>query len=289
MALSNIKRFLPWWMKIASKIVLARLPIPYGFWKGIGLFEHGKMQLVEYADDVFAAHHQRAGSPTDFVGLELGPGDSLLSALVASKYGAINTHLIDAGDFANRNVDFYRQAEKELHQENTAACRLSSAATMSDLLRLYDCNYGTEGLASLKEIATDSVDFVWSQAVLEHLREEEFLESMREINRILKPNGVCSHGVDLKDHLGGALNNLRFSKQNWESDFMSSSGFYTNRIRYSPMLDLFTQAGFSVEVVDTNKWQTLPTPLKNLHEDYRQLGEDELLIRDFTVILRPVS
>lgn len=97
-----------------------------------------------------------------------------------------------------------------------------------------------------------SIDFIWSQAVLEHIRKSEFLDTMLELHRILRPNGVCSHVVDLKDHLGGALNNLRFSEKLWESNFMASSGFYTNRIRYSEMLDIFHQAGFSVEVVNVS-------------------------------------
>ncbi len=31
----------PWWAKIGSKLVLARLPIPYALWRGIGIFRYG--------------------------------------------------------------------------------------------------------------------------------------------------------------------------------------------------------------------------------------------------------
>jgi hypothetical protein len=31
----------PWQLKIAAKLVLARLPLPYHLWKKIGLFKQG--------------------------------------------------------------------------------------------------------------------------------------------------------------------------------------------------------------------------------------------------------
>ena len=45
---------------------------------------------------------------------------------------------------------------------------------------------------------------------------------------------------------------------------MSNSGFYTNRIRYSEMLDLFKQAGFEAEVAHTDRWATVPTPRRKM-------------------------
>jgi len=46
---------------------------------------------------------------------------------------------------------------------------------------------------------------------------------------------MCSHRVDLRDHFGSALNNLRFSDKKWELDWIANSGFYTNRIRLQEM------------------------------------------------------
>lgn len=131
------------------------------------------------------------------------------------------------------------------------------------------------------------MDFIWSQAVLEHIRKAEFLDTMLELRRIIRPDGVCSHVVDLKDHLGGRLNNLRFPENLWESNFMSSSGFYTNRIRYSEMVDIFAQAGFSVEVVSLKQWQNLPTPKAKMSEKFKNLLDEELCISGFSLLLRP--
>lgn len=289
MRLGFIKKALPWWAKVATKIVLARLPFSYRLWKALGLFEHGQMQSIEYAQRVFTEHYQRGNPPQDFVGLELGPGDSLLSAIVANKYGSKKTYLVDAGDFANKEIAIYQLADQYLSEKDSGITKLDNAQSLSDVLQIYNAEYLTDGLASLKQIESDSVDFIWSQAVLEHVREHEFFDSMKEIHRILKAEGKCSHSIDLKDHLGGALNNLRFSHKVWESDFMTSSGFYTNRIRYSEMNKLFKEAGFEVDVLEQRNWETLPTSLNKIDKKYSELGEEELLIQGFTVVLTPVK
>ena len=54
---------------------------------------------------------------------------------------------------------------------------------------------------------------IWSQAVLEHLKKSEFLEIMIELRRIIKDDGICSHKIDLKDHLYTSLNKIRFSEK----------------------------------------------------------------------------
>lgn len=133
-----------------------------------------------------------------------------------------------------------------------------------------------------------SVDFIWSQAVLEHIRRAEFPEFMAETRRVLKPEGVCSHRIDLKDHLGGSLHNLRFFEAVWESRFMSDSGFYTNRLRYGELLDIFRAAGFAVHVTDRREWNAPPIRRDKLAEPFRGLSEDDLSVSEFGVVLRPL-
>jgi hypothetical protein len=123
---------------------------------------------------------------------------------------------------------------------------------------------------------------------LEHIRKQEFLEVVRETRRELRSDGICSHRVDLRDHLGGSLNNLRFSRKFWESDMILNSGFYTNRIRLSEMVDYFRSDGFSVGVINIDRWEKLPTPAARMSPEFRDLPEDELRISGFDVILRPV-
>ena len=80
-----------------------------------------------------------------------------------------------------------------------------------DLLCFYNTEYLTSGLESLKEIDDNSVDYIFSHSVLEHVRKYELNALIKEMYRVLKPNGVISHNINYKDHLDDSLNNLRFS------------------------------------------------------------------------------
>ena len=283
----SLKPYLPWWFKIFAKIMMSRLPFPYRSWKRLGLFEHGYMQSLTYAHKVFSQHFERVNLEPGFISLELGPGDSILSAILSKAAGGAQSYLVDSGDFATHDTRTYQEMEAFLQVKGLLDPALANDASLDEICRIYSAKYLTEGLKSLKRLPSQSIDFIWSQAVLEHVRKEEFFDTMQELRRIIHANGICSHVIDLKDHLGGALNNLRFSDQLWESNFMARSGFYTNRIRYSEMVEFFKEAGFSVEVVDLRKWQTLPTSRSNMSSEFKYLPDDELCISGFTVLLKP--
>ncbi len=283
-----LKAQVPWWGKIGAKIVLSRLRVGYGFWQRVGLFRHDHMDSSLYALRIFDSHVGRAGL-ADLPGrtvLELGPGDSVATAIVAYAYGA-RAILVDAGRFAKAGVDAYRALCEALIGRGLAPPDLGDARTLDDVVSACGAKYLTEGLASLRQIDSASVDLIFSQAVLEHVGRREFAATMSECRRILMPNGVCSHRVDLRDHLGGGLNNLRFSERVWESSFFAKSGFYTNRIQYSEMLHLFRGAGFDITVLGVNRWNELPISRSRLAPQFRSIAEDELRISGFDVLLRP--
>src|SRR4029077_10194213 len=125
-------------------------------------------------------------------------------------------------------------------------------------------------------LANDSVDFVFSQAVLEHLPLAQFERFLGESFRVLRPGGVSSHVIDLEDHLGGALNNLRFSRTFWEWSQMSRSGFYTNRLRASEICRSAAEAGFIVSVEQLVRWSSLPTPRSALDQECQPSSAEEL-------------
>lgn len=281
---------LPWRLKIAAKLVLSQLPGGAKPWHRAGLFRHGAMASPDYALNVFRGHLERARLTADDlagrVGFELGPGDSLFSALILRSCGAAGAVLVDADDFASSDMAAYQAMAGLLQREGLAPPPLDSAGDREALLRLCEARYLTDGLDSIRSLPVDSVDFMWSQAVLEHVRRDSFLETMRELRRVLKPDGLASHRVDLRDHLAGALNNLRFSEARWESPFFAEAGFYTNRIQYGDMLALFEAAGFAVERLGCLRWERLPTPREALDPQFRDLPEEALNVYGFDVLLR---
>lgn len=277
---ATIHTLVPWWAKIAAKMTLARLPIPIRAWHRLGLFVPGFMRDPGYAIDVFETHWRRAGSPgPGFTYLELGPGESLATALVAWAYGARGGVLVDAGDFAVRDIANYRPLIARLAQKPHVrdVRELSGLASLDALLRTVGADVRSDGLAGLKAVPSESVDLIFSQAVLEHVPLGDFAATADELHRIQKPNGVGSHRVDFKDHLQGSLNNLRFSESTWEKPcFARRSGFYTNRLRFSAMRDAFTRAGFSVTVPEQNRWDVLPIARSKMAALFRDLSDDDL-------------
>ncbi|MGB1548645.1 MAG: methyltransferase, partial [Alphaproteobacteria bacterium] len=58
-----LKGAIPWWIKIAGKLVLSRLPVSFRAWRRLGLFLPGAMQSPAYAIAVFQRHFQQEGRP----------------------------------------------------------------------------------------------------------------------------------------------------------------------------------------------------------------------------------
>jgi SAM-dependent methyltransferase len=151
-----------------------------------------------------------------------------------------------------------------------------------------NAEYLTTGITSLQRIPEGQVDFLFSNAVLEHVRLSQFASLAKEMRRVLRRDGVASHQIDFRDHLEEALNNLRFPEAIWESDFMARSGFYTNRLPWPAMKQIFEDSGFCVEMLVMQPWpQGLPTPQRSMALPFRKMPAEQLMIMGAHVILRP--
>ncbi len=295
-----MKKFIPWWLRISIKIILSRLPFSYRFWRKINLFRHGDMHLPARALETVLAHAKSADvldfengqykfksfSDNSFNVLELGPGDSLFSGLISYSLGASKIWLVDAGKYADPNIKSYREMIDHLVNSGYSLASLANLSNFDEFLLLTKTSYLTEGIRSLKTIPDNSVDFCFSNAVLEHVDESEFDLLISELKRILKKNSSSCHRVDLKDHLGGGLNNLRFSKKLWESHFFKKSGFYTNRIRFSSYLKKFSESGFIIETPRIDRWDKVPISIKNLSDDFISCSSDDLIVKGFDIVLK---
>jgi SAM-dependent methyltransferase len=249
------------------------------------------MDNPEYVSNVFTRHWNRVEFPrkdSGCVAMELGCGDSLASCHIAAAYKVKKYYLLDAGKFASMDMALYRAVAKKFRAKGISVPDLDECDSVPAMLSATKSEYLTDGLRSLQAIESKSVDFIWSQAVLEHVRRAEFQKTMKELRRILRDDGVMSHRIDLRDHLSAALNNLRFSARVWESSFMANSGFYTNRIRYGEMIECMRSTGFDVQVLNLDRWNTLPTPRQRMAREFRSVSEEDLLVSGFDVLLRPI-
>ena len=297
--MTSIKKHIPWWLKIIIKIILSRLPVPYALWKKIGLFELGEIYEPGQTLENFLKHAGTAavldrksgiaklkGCGSGYTFLELGPGDALFNVVVAKSLGASKSYLIDVGYYANAAMSSYAALIDYLATQGFPLPANRHWEDVTELLQDCQADYLTEGLSSLAGLPPNSVDYAFSSSVLEHIEKEDFVAFISALHRAMKTNGVSFHSVDLKDHLGGKLNNLRFNDATWESSLFRKSGFYTNRIRFHEMLAIFEDVGFDCQLTSVVRWDTLPTPRAQLDTAFQGLSEDDLLVSGFDVVLQ---
>jgi SAM-dependent methyltransferase len=285
--IESVAMNIPWWAKIGVKIVLSRLPVSNQFWRALGVFKHGAMDTPRYALEVFQSHFQtlpKSLLAPGFTCLELGPGDSLASGLIACAFGATKTYLVDVGPFATGDASVYREHRDFLLQNDLKIPEVTGHS-LEEISKQFNITYLTDGLKSLESIPDDSIDFVWSHAVLEHVRKAEFTAVQKQLRRILRPTGLASHQVDLRDHLEGGLHHRRFSERVWESPLFADSGFYTNRLSCEEILQSFAEVGFHIKEVHKHRWDALPIERKRLAPAYQSIPDDELRIWEFRVSL----
>ena len=277
-----------WRFRIIVKILISRLPLDYKYWSSIGLFRHGAMDDLHYAWRVLNIHTKDIGNKNLWKGLEIGPGDSLLSAFLAPALGARSLTMVDSGDFAHKNEKKYcRQISQFLKKfPDKVLPEILNNYGVDRMLSSVGGSYYTHGITSLKELKSSSYDLIYSQAVLEHVRHDEFESTMQECFRLLKSDGVMSHEIDFKDHLGGGLNNMRFSTKMWEKDwFAAGSGFYTNRLRMPEIISICEKVGFLVEVRNFLCWDVSQIKRKHLAKEFNNLTDYDLSISKAHLIM----
>ena len=274
-----LKILFPWWLKIFVKIILSRLPINYSTWRSISLFRHSAPNVNESAtalkiiERYLSIARQYISLDESFSCLELGPGDSIITSLAAKKHGASQYWLIDTGKFARTDLKHLVDTSLDM---GIIHKNFNMFRTTDDLLKYNKIEYKTDGIKSYAEIPDSSIDLIWSKSVLEHIHLEKFNSILKELHRVLKSGSVSVHSIDFRDHLSGGINNLRFSKNIWESYLFRNSGFYTNRLRPSQMINLFSKNRFEVSIFRQDFLDKTVLPRTKLSKDYRNLSDDDL-------------
>ncbi len=280
---------LPWWFKMGCRLVL---PYLGGLGRIGHLFASGSHddtdidRLIDLFDTKFSqfrsARNRRPGSY-----LELGPGDTIARALVAAANGVERIWLVDSGNFARRDMRHYHAVAADLTARGFSVPDLSHCRRLDDILRTCRATYLTGGLASLREIADQSVDLIVSEAVLEHLPRGDLGAFFGEFSRLLTPGGLALHGIDLDDHLDGGLNHLRFSVETWEKPHIRNSGFYTNRFSYSQICAMARTAGLEVGEFYRLCWPGPRLRRADLHPGLAGWTDQDLEICSFGLMLNP--
>lgn len=166
--------------------------------------------------------------------LEIGPGGNVGVALLFLSAGATSATCIDVLPWAQEDprVDY----------------RLESIETTT--------------------LPDEAFDMIYSHASLEHITNPP--QAVRQMARLLRPGGVTTHQIDLRDHrnFDQPLDFLRFSDWTWRA--AQSRRVWTNRWRRSDWEQAFDREGLRiVHTESTDTWQVDERERKQFHGRFR--------------------
>jgi SAM-dependent methyltransferase len=253
---------------------------------------------------------RRAGLPTDpKIVAELGPGDSLGIGLAALLSGAEQYYAFDVREFANneRNARIFdtlcelfaaRAPIPDSNEYPEARPRLDDYGFPHQLLtdERLSRSLDPERLASIRASIADrsdrskvryvvpwhdfqglpaeSVDMVYSQAVLEHV--DDLPATYTAIHRWLKRGGTMSHQIDFRSHgtAEGWNGHWTYSDLTWRI-MRGKRPYLINRAPCSTHLRLIREAGFEILTTVPARSDSA-VPRTSLAPRFRGLSDDDL-------------
>lgn len=254
-----------------------------------------------------AARHGLAKRPLNVI--ELGPGDSLGIGLMALLTGSERYTAIDAvrhasletnlgvfdelitllrnrtpipygGEYAAvypelEQYDFPHQVlDEALLEESLAPDRLARIREQLSTGSLSDAIKYLAPLGEMSGIPTGSVDWIFSQAVMEHVDDPG--STYRECFRCLKPGAIMTHQVDFRCHDTAPEWNGHWKYPQWLWNLMRGRRpWFVNRMPHSVHHQLQKQAGFEM-LVDVAQTQEQGLRRSQLAEGFRSLSDKDL-------------
>jgi hypothetical protein len=129
--------------------------------------------------------------------------------------------------------------------------RLARAANVREIFRLASIEYRAPADAARSGLPNGSVDLHMSFTVLQHIPYTVLVDILREASRVLSPDGVACHHIDLSDQFAQAdpsisrSNFLRFSDDEWAT-YSSNQFAYHNRLRVADYERLYREVGHEI-------------------------------------------
>jgi SAM-dependent methyltransferase len=215
---------------------------------------------ASYVQEVFAIHASviRQCSSINGTVLEIGPGGNLGVALMFLNAGAERAVCLDVVPWAATD-------HTELYDH-----------IVGDSTPFYErLDYRSSEAIEATRLPDDSFDIIYSHACLEHVLDPA--RAVASISRLLKPGGVTSHQIDLRDHrdFSRPLEFLRWSARVWK--LAHSHTGYTNRWRRSDWTAAFADAGLDViSAVSTHEERPELLDRTRFHASFASRDVDDL-------------
>jgi SAM-dependent methyltransferase len=235
--------------------------------------------------------------------VEMGTGWDGLAPLVLSVLGAesvvtfdhVRHFRFDLGQEALRALSVDSVVERLNRIEGGAAVRLRALAAEKDLdalLHRAKITYVAPGDATQTGLPNNSIDIVYSYAVLEHVSEKVIVGFLREARRILKADGIIACVIGLGDHYTSVdpsltfVNFLKYPEWAWAL-LVKNKISYHNRLREKQFLEIFANEGARVVWKKSHIRARDVAAAANMHVDQRFAGmtPEELAVYRLDVVL----
>lgn len=133
-------------------------------------------------------------------------------------------------------------------------------------------------------------DLINSNNTFEHIYPEILEGILKEFNRVLAPNGIMSHNIDLSDHFAHLdksitiYNFLQYTDAQWQR--IDNSIQPQNRLRIPDYLNMLTRTGF--KLIDKHYCIGNSSLLKGIKLDskYANYTQEEILVSHVELILK---
>lgn len=278
-----IKNIVPWRLRYFIKVQEAKgsLKLPQK------LKQH--RSVVDYNNGLYQVLKELGITDMrDKTVCEMGPGEFLTHAFLEYQLGSKKEILLEIADFANVNspVDTSHLILDKDYKITKNLPPLSQAETWKSYLKKINATYSINGLDGYKHIPDDSVDYIFSFAVLEHIRKNIFFKTLEETYRFMNRGGVFYHMVDFTDHFGDKKNHLRFPEKVWEDKTHYSMENYTNRIACSEICKILEETGFEILKVKNQLFNRIPIKRFHLDRQFSNISEKDLFIANSIIVGR---
>ena len=240
--------------------------------------------------------------------LEVGTGHRIHMPLAFYLAGARSIISVDLYPILKR--DLVMATVKELVEHSSEVCaafqsvadqetvsrrlrKLTDARTFEELASVMRLQYISPADATQTNLPDHSVDIHFSYTVFEHVPRAVLVGILREASRLVPPQGLICHHVDLSDHFShadksiGKINFLQFSSEQWRKIDNDRFG-YQNRLRVDDYASIYKEARQRVvqwiEIVDPAALESVRNGFP-LAPEYRAADPARLC----TVSLRAIS
>ncbi len=222
--------------------------------------------------------------------LEFGPGDILGVALLIYAHGAQRVDCVDRfplSKLSEKNISVYMHILDSLHsdkRERANSAFIEAGNPRSGFNpRAVSYKVTNDGLSG----ASCEYDLIVSRAVLEHVNNLE--ETLHDIKRSMKPDGVSLHEVDLRSH--GLDRYTDFDFLTWPTmvyKLMYSHKGFPNRWRIDKYKELAGNSKLSIKKISPTGrvgQEKINIISPKVAKEFRHISPDELSWLGFWMML----